>query len=59
MGSAAFNLLVISAVCIISVPTGEVRTVTQIKVFMCTSVWSLFAYVWLVIVLDMWTPGSL
>jgi len=58
VGSAAFNLLVISAVCIISVPAGEVRTVTQIKVFMCTSVWSLFAYIWLLIVLDMWTPDE-
>jgi hypothetical protein len=58
VGSAAFNLLVISAVCIISVPTNEVRRVTQIQVFMCTSVWSLFAYIWLDIVLDIWTPDE-
>jgi hypothetical protein len=58
VGSAAFNLLVISAVCIICVPTGEVRTVTQVNVFICTSLWSLFAYIWLVIILEVWTPDE-
>ena len=48
VGSAAFNLLAITAVCILAVPKGEFRRVTQVNVFICTSCWSLFAYVWCV-----------
>ncbi len=31
VGSAAFNLLAISAVCIVSIPTGEVRRIDQVN----------------------------
>ena len=54
VGSAAFNLLIITAVCIISPPPSEFRKVDQSKVFMCTSAFSILAYVWLVVVLDVW-----
>ena len=54
VGSASFNLLVISAVCIISPPPSEFRKVDQIKVFMCTSAFSILAYIWLVVVLEIW-----
>merc|ERR1719322_1925644 len=46
VGSAAFNLLVISAVCIIGIPKGETRRIDQISVFAVTSTFSIFAYLW-------------
>jgi len=51
VGSAAFNLLAISAVCVAAIPNGEVRRINQFPVFCITSIFSIFAYVWLVIVL--------
>ncbi len=56
VGSAAFNLLCISAVSIMSVgPT--VKKVDDMGVFMVTCAFALFAYIWLYIVLMLWTPG--
>ena len=37
VGSAAFNLLVISAICIASIPTGEIRRIANVKVFAVTA----------------------
>lgn len=51
VGSAAFNLLGISAVCIAGIPSGESRRISQFTVFCVTSVFSLFAYIWLLIIL--------
>lgn len=51
VGSAAFNLLVISAVCVASIPNGEVRIIHDASVYAVTAAFSLFAYVWLIIVL--------
>ena len=51
VGSAAFNLLVITGVCVMAIPNGEVRTIKSLKVFALTAVCSVFAYVWLVVVL--------
>merc|ERR1719348_2628447 len=51
VGSAAFNLLAISAVCISAIPSGQTRSINQFPVFCITSIFSVFAYVWLVIVL--------
>jgi solute carrier family 8 (sodium/calcium exchanger) len=52
VGSAAFNLLVITAICMMSIPHGESRRIKSIKVFGVTSFFSVFAYVWLYIVLQ-------
>ncbi|XP_040572646.1 sodium/calcium exchanger 2 isoform X3 [Lepeophtheirus salmonis] len=57
VGSAAFNLLAISAVCVASIPSGEIRRVKQIIVFMVTSTFSIFAYVWLLVILKWNTPN--
>jgi len=52
VGSAAFNLLVICAICVMAIPkaggkeTG-VRKIKQMGVFTCTAVFSVVAYVWL------------
>ena len=46
VGSAAFNLLAICAVCIVAIPDGETRRINQIVVFAVTAVFSIFAYIW-------------
>ncbi|XP_033124004.1 sodium/calcium exchanger 2-like isoform X2 [Anneissia japonica] len=59
IGSAAFNLLMITAVCIASVPSPETKKVKDFGVFMLTAVWSIFAYIWLLIVLLWITPQQI
>ena len=56
VGSAAFNLMVITGVCIMSIPDGETRTIGLLKVFAITAVFSVFAYIWLIIILVVITP---
>ena len=51
IGSAAFNLLIITAICIMSVPTPETKYIQELGVFVLTSIWSIFAYLWMLIVL--------
>jgi len=51
VGSAAFNLLCIMAVCVIAIPGGEFRKIKDMGVFACTAVFSVFAYIWLLIIL--------
>lgn len=56
VGSAAFNLLIITAVSIYAV--GEkTKEIDDVGVFFVTSVFSVFAYVWMYIVLAVWTPN--
>jgi len=59
VGSAAFNLLVIIAVCVYVIPDGESRTMRQPKVFILTGFFSVFAYLWLVIILAVITPDKI
>lgn len=51
VGSAAFNLLCIIAVCISAIREGEVRKIKEVNVYAVTAVFSLLAYVWLIIIL--------
>jgi len=57
VGSASFNLLAISAVCMISVPKGEIRRISQLKVFLMTAFFSMIAYIWVLVVYTEWTPN--
>ena len=57
VGSAAFNMLVISAVCVVSIPNGGMRTIKELPVFYITAAFSLFAYLWLIIILQIITPN--
>lgn len=50
VGSAAFNLLAISALCVAAIPDGEKREIEGMGVFGCTAFFSIFAYVWLILV---------
>jgi len=56
VGSAAFNLMVISAVCIVCLPPGESRSIAQMPVFLTTAFFSIWAYVWLLIILKVSSP---
>ena len=57
IGSAAFNLLVITAICIISVPSPGVKRVRELGVFGLTSAWSIYAYIWMMLVVLVISPG--
>lgn len=57
VGSAAFNLLVIIAVCVFAIPSPDIRRIKAIKVFSITAFFAIFAYVWLVIILVLITPN--
>jgi len=51
VGSAAFNLLVITAVCVCAIPAPEIRKIEGTCVFWVTTSISILAYVWLIVVL--------
>ncbi|UJR08953.1 hypothetical protein I4U23_013205 [Adineta vaga] len=57
VGSAAFNLFVIIAICIMSIPSGEVRRIRHQRVFFVTTAWSIFAYIWLWAIVAKISPG--
>lgn len=59
VGSAAFNLLMIVAVCVVGIPNGEKRRIKRYKVFVITSLFAIFAYVWLYIVLAVNTADEI
>ncbi|XP_015920946.1 sodium/calcium exchanger Calx [Parasteatoda tepidariorum] len=56
VGSAAFNLLVICGVCIVALPAGESRRIRTFSVFSVTAFFSVFAYIWLLIILVGFSP---
>lgn len=51
VGSAAFNLLVISSICIVAVGD-EPKKIYDLGVFATTSIFSIFAYIWVYVVLS-------
>jgi len=51
VGSAAFNLLCITAVCVAAIPSPEIRIIKEFEVYVITAVFSVFAYIWLLIIL--------
>ncbi|XP_061601604.1 sodium/calcium exchanger 1b isoform X2 [Cololabis saira] len=57
VGSAAFNMFVIIGLCVYVVPDGEVRRVKHLRVFFVTATWSIFAYIWLYLILSVISPG--
>jgi len=57
VGSAAFNLMVISAVCVMAIPPGEGRYIKERGVFYITATFSVFAYGWLLIILMQSSPN--
>jgi|TARA_B110001450_G_C17404228_1_gene393016 solute carrier family 8 (sodium/calcium exchanger) len=57
VGSAAFNLLVISGVSILAVDDGP-KPIKDVGVFFVTATSSLFAYIWLYLVLGVMTKNE-
>ncbi|KAI4808363.1 hypothetical protein KUCAC02_000427, partial [Chaenocephalus aceratus] len=58
VGSAAFNMFVIIALCVYVVPDGETRKIKHLRVFFVTAAWSIFAYIWLYLILSVFSPGE-
>ncbi|XP_016385269.1 solute carrier family 8 member 4b isoform X2 [Sinocyclocheilus rhinocerous] len=58
VGSAAFNMFMIIGICVYVVPEGERRKVKHLRVFFVTAAWSMFAYVWLYLILSVFSPGE-
>uniref|UniRef100_A0A8C8ALR7 Solute carrier family 8 member A2 n=1 Tax=Otus sunia TaxID=257818 RepID=A0A8C8ALR7_9STRI len=57
VGSAAFNMFVVIAVCVYVIPSGESRKIKHLRVFFVTASWSIFAYIWLYLILAVISPG--
>ncbi|XP_028321682.1 sodium/calcium exchanger 2a isoform X1 [Gouania willdenowi] len=57
VGSAAFNMLVIIGLCVSVIPDGETRKIKHLRVFFITAFWSIFAYIWLYLILAVISPG--
>ncbi|NP_001086531.1 solute carrier family 8 (sodium/calcium exchanger), member 3 S homeolog [Xenopus laevis] len=57
VGSAAFNMFIIMALCVYVIPDGEIRKVKHLRVFFVTAAWSIFAYIWLYMILAVFSPG--
>jgi len=51
VGSAAFNLFMIIGLCMYVIPDDEVRKIKHLRVFLVTATWSVFAYIWLYVIL--------
>lgn len=51
VGSAAFNLFMIIGLCQYVIPDDEVRKIKHLRVFFVTATWSVFAYIWLYVIL--------
>ena len=56
VGSAAFNLLCITGVCILAIESPDTRRIHYIKVFAITAFFCVFAYLWLIIILVAISP---
>jgi len=58
VGSAAFNLFMIIGLCMYVIPDDEVRRIKHLRVFLVTATWSVFAYIWLYIILGAISYGE-
>ncbi|KAL9235749.1 hypothetical protein vseg_010486 [Gypsophila vaccaria] len=59
VGSAAFDLFPIHAVCVIIPKAGQLKKISDIGVWLVELFWSFWAYVWLYIILEVWTPNEI
>jgi solute carrier family 8 (sodium/calcium exchanger) len=58
VGSAAFNLFMIIGLCMYVIPDDETRKIKHLSVFLVTATWSVFAYVWLYVILGFISYGK-
>lgn len=57
VGSAAFDLFPIHAVCVVIPKAGELKKIADLGVWIVELFWSFWAYIWLYIILEVWTPN--
>ncbi|KAL3517435.1 hypothetical protein ACH5RR_020024 [Cinchona calisaya] len=57
VGSAAFDLFPIHAVCVVVPKAGELKKISDLGVWLVELFWSFWAYIWLYIILEIWTPN--
>eukprot|EP00794_Sanderia_malayensis_P019950 gene19950-21904_t len=57
VGSAAFNLFIITSVCTYVIPDDEVRRIKFLRVFAFTSSCAIFAYIWMYLIISVFSPG--
>ncbi|KAJ8619504.1 hypothetical protein MRB53_028033 [Persea americana] len=57
VGSAAFDLFPIHAVCVVVPKAGTLKKISDVGVWLVELFWSFWAYVWLYIILEVWTPN--
>ncbi|CAL4986154.1 unnamed protein product [Urochloa decumbens] len=56
VGSAAFDLFPIHAVCVVMPRPGSKKKISDLGVWLVELFWSFWAYIWLYIILEVWTP---
>lgn len=59
IGSASFNLFIISSICVVSVSSPTVKYIKEFGVFLVTTAWSIWAYVWMLLVVQYISPGEI
>lgn len=57
VGSSAYNLFGIIAVCTVSLPYGTFKKIEHLKVFAWTATWSMWVHIWLWLVYKRITPN--
>ncbi|XP_059065353.1 magnesium/proton exchanger-like isoform X5 [Cryptomeria japonica] len=57
VGSAAFDLYPIHAVFVLVPKAGTVKKISDLGVWLVELVWSFWAYIWLYIIVQVWTPN--
>ncbi|KAJ1695193.1 hypothetical protein LUZ63_011891 [Rhynchospora breviuscula] len=57
VGSAAFDLFPIHAVCVVVPRAGSLKKISDLGVWLVELFWSFWAYIWLYIILEVWTPN--
>ncbi|XP_074577788.1 magnesium/proton exchanger [Curcuma longa] len=57
VGSAAFDLFPIHAVCVVVPKAGTLKKISDLGVWLVELFWSFWAYAWLYIILQVWTPN--
>ncbi|KAM4590495.1 sodium/calcium exchanger 2b isoform 1-T1 [Fundulus diaphanus] len=57
VGSAAFNMFVIIGICVWTIPKDQSRKIKHLRVFFITAFWSIFAYIWLFLILSVISPS--
>ena len=55
-GASALNFLLITAISVVAIPSPDVRTIQDIRMYFVTTGFSIFAYIWLALILLVISP---